>query len=65
MIVAEVMDNYLLFGRLMKCKIIPKEKIHSSMWINANKPFKLVPHSRVAQKSHNKVITVVLILARI
>lgn len=40
-IVAETMNNYLLFGHLLQCKVIPPENIHEKLFKGANKRFKI------------------------
>ena len=54
-IVAETMDNYLLMGHILKCRVIPKSEVHPELWIGADKKFKKVPMARVYRVSHNKV----------
>ena len=49
------MDNYLLMGHILKCKVIPIEKVHPNLWIGANRKWRAVPHDRVARVQHNKV----------
>ena len=46
-IVADTMNNYLLFGHLLKCCIISKEQVHPNLWVGANKRFKAVPWARI------------------
>lgn len=46
-IVADTMNNYLMFGHILKCKIVPKEQVHESMWKGANKRFKAVPWNKI------------------
>lgn len=53
-IVAETMDNYLLMGHILKCKIIPKEKVHPELWVGANKKWKVIPRDQIVRKEHNK-----------
>jgi len=53
-IVAETMDNYLMFGRLLKCKFLPHEEVHPNTFAGANKPFRVVPFRTIARKEHNK-----------
>ncbi|KAJ7052559.1 hypothetical protein C8F01DRAFT_571058 [Mycena amicta] len=53
-IVAETMDNYLLMGHIMQCKVIPKEKVHPELWLGANRKWRPIPKARVAQAEHNK-----------
>lgn len=46
-IVASTMDNYLLFGHILKCKYVPPEQLHADLWKGANKRFKAVPWSKI------------------
>jgi len=54
-IVAETMDNYLLMGHILKCKVIPKEKVHPELWVGANRKWKVIPREQIVRKDHNKV----------
>lgn len=40
-IVAKTMDNYLLFGHILKCSVIPKAQVHDELFKGANKRFKV------------------------
>lgn len=40
-IVAKTMDNYLLFGHILKCSVIPKAQVHDDLFKGANKRFKV------------------------
>ncbi len=53
-IVADTMDNYLMFGHILKCKIVPREQIHEKLWKGANKRFKKVPWNRLEGRALNK-----------
>ncbi|MCJ1466321.1 hypothetical protein MMC07_004940 [Pseudocyphellaria aurata] len=46
-IVASTMDNYLLFGHILKCKYATPEQLHADLWKGANKRFKAVPWSKI------------------
>lgn len=46
-IVAETMNNYLMFGHILKCNVVPKEQVHESLWKGANKRFKPVPWNKI------------------
>ncbi|KAF8632227.1 hypothetical protein AX15_001983 [Amanita polypyramis BW_CC] len=59
-IVAETMDNYLIMGHLLQCKIIPKDKVHPQLWVGANRKWRQVPRARVARDAHNKVRVMVI-----
>ncbi|KAI9796371.1 MAG: hypothetical protein M1835_004224 [Candelina submexicana] len=53
-IVADTMDNYLMFGHILKCKIVPREQVHEKLWKGANKRFKKVPWNRLEGRALNK-----------
>lgn len=46
-IVAQTMDNYLLFGHILKVKLVPKEELHPDTFKGANKRFKQVPWAQI------------------
>ncbi len=54
-IVAETMENYLIMGHLLQCKVIPKDKVHPELWVGANRKWRVVPRARVERVTHNKV----------
>ncbi|KAI9155394.1 RNA-binding protein [Paramyrothecium foliicola] len=56
-IVAKTMDNYLLFGHILKCKILPKEQVHEDLFKGANKRFKKVPWNKMAGKQLEKPLS--------
>jgi nucleolar protein 15 len=56
-IVAKTMDNYLLFGHILKCKVLPKEQIHEDLFKGANKRFKKVPWNKMAGKKLEKPLS--------
>jgi nucleolar protein 15 len=60
-IVAETMDNYLIMGHILRCKLIPKEEVHPELWVGANRKWRTVPRQRVVRREHNKVYTSILI----
>jgi nucleolar protein 15 len=39
-IAAKTMDHYLLFGHILKCKVIPTESVPDGLWKGANRRFK-------------------------
>ncbi|KAL4809127.1 hypothetical protein BDV18DRAFT_94887 [Aspergillus unguis] len=53
-IVAATMDNYLMFGHILKCKYVPAEQLHPEVWKGANRRFKATPWNRIEQKRLNK-----------
>lgn len=50
-IVANTMDNYLMFGHILKCKYAPQESLHPDLWKGANKRFKRVPYTMLEKKA--------------
>lgn len=50
-IVAKTMDNYLMFGHILKCKYAPQDSLHPSVWKGANKRFKKVPHVKLEKQA--------------
>ncbi|CAG8589953.1 1380_t:CDS:2 [Diversispora eburnea] len=53
-IVAETMNNYIMYNRLLKCELVPQEKINPFMWIGANKEFKPKSYLKEAMQVHNR-----------
>nr|ASF90242.1 hypothetical protein SPAR06313 [Bartheletia paradoxa] len=53
-IVADTMDNYLLDGHILKCKIVPQDKVHESLWIGANRKYRAVPQDQITRGLHNE-----------
>ncbi|KAI0181353.1 hypothetical protein GGR52DRAFT_523917 [Hypoxylon sp. FL1284] len=56
-VVAKTMDNYLLFGRVLKVKVVPKSQIHEDIWKGANKRFKKVPWNKMAGNQLKKPLS--------
>ncbi|CAA7265540.1 unnamed protein product [Cyclocybe aegerita] len=56
-IVTETMDNYLLMGHILHCKLIPKEEVHPELWVGANRKWQKVPAARVTRDQQNKLCT--------
>ncbi|KAL8691189.1 MAG: hypothetical protein Q9218_003539 [Villophora microphyllina] len=55
-IVAETMDTYLMFGHILKCKVVPPEQVHDNLWKGANKRFKAVPWSKIEGRKMEKAV---------
>jgi len=53
-IVAETMDNYLMLGHILRCKVLPKDEVHPQLWIGVNRKFRRVPVARIARHQQNK-----------
>lgn len=47
-IVTKTMDNYLLFGHILKVKMVPKSQLHEELFKGANRRFKKVPWNKMA-----------------
>ncbi|KAH9908104.1 RNA-binding domain-containing protein [Xylariomycetidae sp. FL2044] len=48
-IVAKTMDGYLMFGHILKVKMVPASQIHENLWKGStNKRFKKVPWNKMA-----------------
>ncbi|KAI9023284.1 hypothetical protein DFJ74DRAFT_605955, partial [Hyaloraphidium curvatum] len=53
-IVAETMDNYLLFGHLLKCHVVEPSKVHPELWKGADRKFSKIPWQKLQRERHNK-----------
>ncbi|GAA6028040.1 hypothetical protein JCM8097_001843 [Rhodosporidiobolus ruineniae] len=53
-IVHETMDNYLLAGHILVCKVVPEDQVHPKLWVGANRKFRVVPVARKEQKRREK-----------
>jgi len=58
------MDNYLLMGHILQCKVIPKDKVHPDLWVGANRKWRQVPRDRIVRVQHHKVGPVSIIEAK-
>lgn len=52
-IVASTMNSYLLFGHILRCKVMPPEQVHEKLWVGANRRFKIVPWNRIEGRKLN------------
>lgn len=55
--VAEVMNGYHLFDKVLVSHVVPQHKIHKTMFKGANKVLKPVPWHMIAKRQHNKAKT--------
>ncbi|QRV75102.1 RNA recognition motif protein [Ceratobasidium sp. AG-Ba] len=53
-IASETMDNYLLMGHILQCKVIPKNEVHPKLWVGSNRKWRDVPHDRIHRVKHNR-----------
>ncbi|KAL7955130.1 hypothetical protein V8C34DRAFT_292518 [Trichoderma compactum] len=56
-IVSKTMDNYLLFGHILKCKVLSKDQVHDDLFKGANRRFKKVPWNKMAGIQLEKPLT--------
>ena len=47
-IVAQAMNNYLMFGHILQCRIIPSEQVHEELFKGSNERFKVDPRNKKA-----------------
>lgn len=52
--VANVMNGYHLFDKVLVSHVVPSSKVHPSMFKGANRKFKPVPWKLIAKKQHNR-----------
>ncbi|XP_074551199.1 MKI67 FHA domain-interacting nucleolar phosphoprotein [Halichoeres trimaculatus] len=53
-IVAETMNNYLMGERLIKCDVIPPEKVHEKLFVGSQKVFKKPSHPAVQRYNRKR-----------
>ncbi|KAK1139584.1 nucleolar protein [Aspergillus melleus] len=53
-IVAATMDNYLMYGHILKCKYVPSDQLHPEVFKGANRRFKKTPWNRIEKKRLDK-----------
>lgn len=53
-IAAETMNNYLMFNKVLKCHVIPRDQVHKEMFRNANRTFTLPKKSDLRKKFNAK-----------
>jgi nucleolar protein 15 len=49
-IVARTMNNYLMFGHILKVRKVPEEQVHKDLWKGAGKRFKVIPRAKLAAR---------------
>jgi nucleolar protein 15 len=47
-IVARTMDSYLLFGHILKCKLVPADQVRPDLFLGAGQRFKIDPRNKKA-----------------
>ncbi|KAJ9141857.1 Ribosomal biogenesis protein gar2 [Pleurostoma richardsiae] len=53
-VVQRTMDGYLLFGNILRCRLVPKSQVHENLWKGAGRRFKKVPWSKMAGRELEK-----------
>ena len=53
-VVVETMNNYLMMGRILKVRLVPKDSVHPEMWKGADRKFQVIPHGLILAKKHNQ-----------
>ncbi|KAK9373383.1 uncharacterized protein V1513DRAFT_449453 [Lipomyces chichibuensis] len=53
-IVADTMNNYLLYGHILKVSVVPENQVHEKMFVGSNRKFKRIPRAKLAKHQHDK-----------
>lgn len=53
-IVAETMNNYLLFEHMLKCTTVPAEKVHENLFVGSERIYKPFNFELMNRRSHNR-----------
>lgn len=53
-VVSETMDNYLLFGHILKVKLIPTEEVRDDLFVGADRKFTVVDWQGINQQKANE-----------
>lgn len=54
-VVADTMDQYLMYDRILECKVIPPEKVHPKMFATRRKSDAKEVHREKKQKKYNQL----------
>lgn len=52
-IAADTMNNYIVFEHVLKCSVIPPEKIHDELFVGANMKFKPIPWKKIGEMKND------------
>ena len=52
-VAAEAMDNYLMFGQVLRVRVVPPAQVHPSTFKGAGRPVRPRPGARLAREAHN------------
>lgn len=53
-IAAEAMNNYMMFGKILKVHVMPNKDLHPKMFLGANTVFKKVPWGKIEREKREK-----------
>eukprot|EP00127_Corallochytrium_limacisporum_P005685 Clim_evm64s210 gene=Clim_evmTU64s210 len=53
-VVQETMDKYLMFGRMLDCKLMAEDDIHPALFKGANSKFRRINWTEMAKRTHNR-----------
>ncbi|KAJ8096721.1 hypothetical protein POJ06DRAFT_297691 [Lipomyces tetrasporus] len=53
-IVADTMNNYLLYGHILKVSVVPENQVHEKMFVGSNRKFKRIPRAKMAKQQHDR-----------
>eukprot|EP00126_Sphaerothecum_destruens_P001636 Sdes_comp15045_c0_seq2m3820 len=56
-IAAETMNNYLLYGRILKCHTLPKDTVREQLFCGSSYRFRSVPRKMIHKIRHNKLFS--------
>ena len=52
--VAEAMNNYILFDHVLKCSVVAQDNVHPLMFEGSDKKFRVFPSRVVGRFRHNR-----------
>ncbi|KAK6081272.1 RNA-binding protein [Seiridium cupressi] len=55
--VVKSMNNYLLFGHLLKCRMVPNSQVHSDLFKGAGKRYKAIPSNKLEANKLRKPLS--------
>lgn len=53
-VVADTMDNYLLFGHILKVKLMAEDQVRDDLFVGANQKFKAIPWNELNHQKANE-----------
>lgn len=54
-IVAETLQDYLLCGNMLQCKLLEKDEVHPRLWVGSGRKFRRDWKLRLSREKHNQV----------